>query len=264
MDNRNETKRANRRALPKFILIMAISMLAGFAAGFFSVRCGLDALADGIRTASAFFGARVAPWLMLALAVVLPALSVPIYGKARRRLDAWDGEDEQIPDAVDVGLSVVIWISGAALILSLFLLAAAYSGGLAAFDDETRTAPFFLSVFSLLITLLEVVVIQQKCVDAVKRTNPEKTVSVYDLRFQRKWMESSDEAERLMIGRCAYKAYSATHMVCLILAVLLAMCALLFDIGFLPSLAVCVVWIVNHSVYSREAVKYAKAGSMVL
>ena len=76
-------------------------------------------------------------------------------------------------------------------------------------------------------------------------------------------LEDCDEAEKLMIGKCAFKAYSATNLVCTILAIVLAVCALVFDIGFLPSLTVCLVWIVNLSVYCKEAMRYSKVGSKI-
>ena len=93
--------------------------------------------------------------------------------------------------------------------------------------------------------------------------NPEKTASVYDMKFQKKWMESCDEAEKNMIGKCAFKAYAATNTVCSILSIVLAICALVFGIGFLPSLVVCLIWIVNQSVYCKEALKYSKAGNKI-
>ena len=105
--------------------------------------------------------------------------------------------------------------------------------------------------------------IQQKCVDTAKQTNPEKKASVYDMQFQKKWLEDCDEAEKLMIGKCAFKAYAATNAVCTVLAIVLAVCALVFDIGFLPSLTVCLVWIVNLSVYCKEAMRYSKAGNKI-
>lgn len=111
--------------------------------------------------------------------------------------------------------------------------------------------------------MAEAIIIQQKCVDTAKQTNPEKKASVYDMRFQKKWMEDCDEAEKIMIGKCAFKAYSATNVVCTVLAIVLAVCALLFDIGFLPSLMVCLVWVVNISVYCKEAMRYSKAGNKI-
>ena len=71
------------------------------------------------------------------------------------------------------------------------------------------------------------------------------------------------EAEKIIVGKCAYKAYSATNAVCTVLSIVLAICAPVFGIGFLPSLAVCLVWIVNLSVYCKEAMRYSKAGNRI-
>ena len=105
--------------------------------------------------------------------------------------------------------------------------------------------PFFIGIASFFAIMIEVVIIQQKCVDAAKKTNPEKTASVYDMKFQKKWMDSCDETEKIMIGKCELKAYANTNTVCTVLSIVLAVCALVFGIGFLPSLVICLIWIVK-------------------
>lgn len=262
MDN-NEIRKANRKALPKFILIMVISMLGGGLIGFCTAKYGLHMLTDGMKSAGAFFGTYIASWLMLAVAVIVPVVCFPIYQSAKKLLSSWDGENEEISDSIDKKISVIIWITSAALILSYFLIAASYSGGFEAFENENNIVLFFIGIAAFLAIMIEAVIIQQKCVDGAKKTNPEKTVSVYDTKFQKKWMESCDEAEKMMIGKCAYKAYAATNTVCTVLAIVLAICALVFGIGFLPSLAVCLIWIVNQSAYCKEALRYAKFGNKI-
>ena len=262
MDN-TEIKRANREALPKFILVLVIAMIVGGVIGYFSGRFRLDTLADGLKGAGAFFGTHIAPWLMAALAVIVPVICIPIYQRAKKLLGTWNGEDEDVSDAIDRKLSAALWISGASLVLSYFLIAAAYSGGSATFDSKERIFLLFLAIAAFLIVMAETLIIQQKCVDATKQTNPEKKASIYDMRFQKKWMEDCDEAEKIMIGKCAYKAYTATNMVCAILAIVLAVCAMVFEIGFLPSLVVCLIWLVNLSVYCKEAIRYSRAGNKI-
>lgn len=261
MDQSNEIRKANRKALPKFILLMVISLLIGGGVGFFSAKYGLNALAGGMKSAGLFFGMNIAPWLMLAAAILMPAVCIPIYRHVKRLLREWDGENEEISDLIDGKLSVVIWLTSTLLILSFFLIAASYSGGFAIFENGNHTVPFFISVAAFFSVLVEVIIIQQKCVDAAKETNPEKTASVYDMKFQKKWMDSCDEAEKILIGKCAFKAYTATNMICGVLSIILAVCALTFDIGFIPSLAVCLIWIVNQSVYCKETLKFSKAGN---
>ena len=120
-----------------------------------------------------------------------------------------------------------------------------------------------MAVAAFIAVIIEVLIIGQKCVDAAKQINPEKKASIYDMKFQKKWLEDCDEAEKLLIGQCAFKAYSVTNKVCAVLAGILAVSALLFNIGFLPSLVVCLIWIINHSVYCTEAIRYSKAGNKI-
>lgn len=260
--NDNEIKQANRKALPKFLLIMIISSIIGGVLGFFSAKYGINTLAGGIKSVGAFFGTYIAPWLMLAIAIIVPVVCVPIYQSAKKLLSIWDGENEETSEAIDEKLSIAIWISSAALILSYFLIAASYSGGFEAFE-KIHTVLFSIGIVGFLGIMIETVIIQQKCVDTTKKMNPEKTASVYDTKFQKKWMDSCDKAEKIMIGKCAFKAYSATSTVCAVISIALAICALVFDIGFLPSLVVCIIWIVNQSVYCKEAVRYSKAGNKI-
>lgn len=260
---KDEIRNANRKALPKFLLALVVSMVIGGAVGYGSSKYGLDKMAGSITDVGMYFGTHIAPWLMVAIAVVVPVICIPIYRTAKKLLSAWDGEDEEISDAIDGKLSATIWISSASLVLSYFLIAASYSGGFAAFDSRERTIVFFVGIAAFFAIMVEMIIIQQKCVDTAKQTNPEKKASIYDMRFQKKWIEDCDEAEKIMIGKCAYKAYLATNTVCAILAIALAVCALVFNIGFLPSLVVCLVWIVSLSVYCKEAMRYAKAGNKI-
>lgn len=262
MDN-NEIKKANRKAMPKFILIMVISIIFGGVIGFFSAKYGLNGLSGSMKTAGQIFGMYIAPWMMVVMAIIVPVVSVFLYKGVKKLLSIWDGEDEEIPDSVDEKLSIIIWLTSAALIISFFLIAASYSGGFTTFENERTTLLFFVGIAAFFVILIESVIIQQKCVDAAKKTNPEKTASVYDTKFQKKWMDSCDEAEKILIGKCAFKAYSVTNTVCTVLAIVLAVCALVFEIGFLPSLVVCLIWIVNQSVYCKEALRYSKAGNKI-
>ncbi len=255
-NNKNEIKMANRRAMPMFILILIISAAIGFVLGWCAMEFGFSRMADGIKSAAAFFAMHIAPWLLVALAVALPVVSVPLYRSAKKLLAGWDGEEEAVPNTAEAKLSVLIWLSGTALIVSYFLIAAVYSGGLSLFENDVNIFPFFAAIAAFLAIMIEAVVIQQKCVDTVKRLNPEKTASIYDMKFQKKWLDSCDEAEKAIIGKCAFKAYQATNTACALLALLLTLSALIFGGGFLPSLVVCVIWLVNQSVYYKEAMKY--------
>ncbi len=261
--DKDEIKKANRKALPKFILIVIISAVVSGAVGYSSARYGLYNLSDDIKNIAGVFGMNIAPWLLLAVAIITPATSLPLYNKAKRLLAGWDGEDEAMADAVDDKLSTIVCLTNIALIISYFLISASYSGGFSVLDEGENILPFCVAIIAFLGVMTETIILQQKCVDSSKKINPEKTASVYDMKFQKKWLASCDEAEKIMVGKCAYKAYAETNTTCAIIAPALAVCALIFGTGFLASFVVCVIWIVSTSVYLKELRKYSKAGNKI-
>lgn len=253
---RNDIKKANRKAMPGFLLITLVGAIVGGIVGFYSAKYGVERLAGSMKSAGAFFGKYVSGWILLAIAVITPIVVIPVYQKAKRLLLAWDGEDESICDIAEKKLNVILMISSIVLICAFFLISATYSGGFAMIDKNFNM--YVLGIVAFLVILAEGIIIQQKAVDITKIMYPEKTASVYDLKFQKKWVESCDEAEKIMIGRCAFEAFKVTNSVCGALSVILAIGALTFDIGFLPSFVVCLIWLVNQCVYCRAAAKCSK------
>lgn len=259
----DEIKQANQKALPKFLLFAVVCTLVGGVIGYFSADVEPDSLVPMIKNAGAFFGTRIAPWLMLALAILVPIICFPLYRGAKKLAAAWDDEDEDLYNKIDQKLSVVLWLASTALILAFFLITAIYSVGMEDIDSANGVVFLFISIAAFFAIMVEATVFQQKCVDTTKQLNPEKKASVYDMQFQKKWMADCDEAEKIIIGKCAFKAYSATNIVCAVCAVVLAVCAPTFNIGFLPSLIVCLIWMVNLSVYCCEALRCSKTGNKI-
>lgn len=253
---RDEIKEANRKAMPRFLLLVLVGAIVGGIVGFYSAKYDVDQLAGSMKSAGAFFGKYVSSWILLAIAVITPIVVIPVYQKTKRLLLAWDGEDESVCDIAEKKLNMVLLINGIALISAFFLISATYSGGFAMIEKHLNM--YVLAIVAFLVILAEGIITQQKVVDIIKIMYPEKTASVYDLKFQKKWVDSCDEAEKIMIGRCAFEAFKVTNSVCGALSVILAISALMFDIGFLPSFVVCLIWLVNQCVYCRAAAKCSK------
>lgn len=261
--NKAEIKQQNRKAMPKFIVIMTLSVLIGGAFGFCTSYYGLNGFSGKLTAAGTYFSSRMAHWLLLAMALVQPAVCLPLYFQGKRMVMHWDGEDDAAAEKAEEKLSIVMWISGAAMILGYFLIAAAYMAGNSIFTGKDVLFGFWLSIVAFVALMVENTLLQQRSVDLTKRLYPEKTASVYDTHFRKKWLDSCDEAEKIMIGQSAYKAYIAGNQVCHALAAILAISALVFGTGALPSLAVCAVWMVMQCVYSREAMRLSRAGSQI-
>ncbi|MDE6589423.1 MAG: DUF3169 family protein [Oscillospiraceae bacterium] len=262
-DNSDSIRQENKKALPKFILMGVGGIILGLVLGIALVFLGFEDFAGTLSAAGASFTINIAPWLLMALPILELALCLPIYFGANKRITAWDGEDEAVSGEIEARLSVGIWITGMANVLDFFLVAAQFSGFVEMEGNTMRTAPviFFGGLGAFLVTLYVTAVLQQKLVDATKKMNPEKHGSVYDTKFQKKWLESCDEAERAVIGQCALKAYQAVAITCLVLWAVLTLGGMFFSWGFMPAMTVCVIWGVSQSVYCYWAIRLSKPGA---
>ena len=259
-NNDDAIKQENKKAMPKFILIVILSLALGGALGVALVFLNLENFGDALNAAALFFTNHVAPWLIIALPVAQLAVCLPIYFSAKKQLAAWDGEDEVVSGEAEARLSVCIWITGLCTVAAFFLLAAMFAGFVDnAGTEQMMPAPlFFGGLAAFLADLFVPMILQQKLVDLTKQLNPEKKGSVYDTKFQKKWYDSCDEAERAIIGQCAFKAYQAMCRVCLGLWAVFALGGMFFNWGFLPALAVCVVWGAGQSAYAYWTLKLSR------
>lgn len=267
MSNDNDAiRQANKKALPKFLAIMAVCMVGGVILGIATVSLvslgDLSGLGDMFAAAGLFLTNKVAVWLLIAVPVLELALCLPIDRNARKRIEQWDGEDERVSDEIENRLSVCIWIGSLATVVEFFLLSVLISGFVSRAGTQEMMPPlvFFGGLAAFLAELIVCVAIQQRMVDAAKKLAPEKQGSVYDVKFAQKWLASCDEAERAMIGQCAFKAYQAMTWACMALWLVFALGGMIFDLGFLPSLAVCVVWGTGQVAYAYWCWKLGQSG----
>ena len=264
MNDRNaEIRQANRKALPKFILFTIACVLVSAVAGFCAAWFGLEQLTGALARLGRSFSLYAAPWLMVACAILRPALCIPMYRSAKLLLSSWDGEEESLLETIDRKLTHAQWINNLFNVLIYFLFGAVFSIGVFAVKDLGGVM-FILSLLAFLVGLIEGLMLERRMVDFSKQISPEKEGSVYDFNFRKKWLNSCDEAEKIMIGQCAYKAYQASNTTCMILWIIFVLSAMFFDTGFLPVLVVCVIWGVSLSVYTHWTIKLSKSGRIDL
>ena len=252
MNNNDEIKQANQKALPKFLLIMLISLAIGCVIGLVGIMAllavGEENVADALAKAGTVFSVDVAPWLLAACAAAQLICGLAFTAKVKAILAGWDGEDETVSDRADRALSTGMWINSILATLTMFLFAAFYSVGFAV--STGSKARFFGTMVLFLAALAITILFQQRYVDLTKRMYPEKKASVYDPKFQKEWFSQCDEAERAAIGQCSYRAYQAVNNACIALWLVFTLAGMFLGTGFLPVLAICAIWAVGQSVYT--------------
>lgn len=251
---KSKEKSDNRRALPKYILVLFIAAFFGALAGFAAGIVGAGNLSESIKTAVNTALTAAAPWGIPVTSVVFLGLGWWFYTKARRLYSTWDGEAEEPVDTAEETLSWALLMSAIALLWDFFFLSALVVCGAGSLLEQLGGVALFL------VSVVVIVVHQQKVVDLTRRINPEKQGSIYDLKFQKKWIDSCDESEKRQIGQACYKAYRAATNTCLWLWVVLLVVHYAFDTGLLPIAAVLVVFGVLQVVYTLECIRLSRKG----
>lgn len=256
-----EKKVENKKAGKAFIVIMIAALLLGAFLGFIAVIMA-NRMESGNLTAE-----MVSMFVMKGLAMAAPyvmwltgaaALGYGIFAikKGKKEFAQWDMEDEAVIDKIDTRMNIAIVLSNNILILAYFLFAA---HTLAVVRNFYRNGiMFILTLLAMVIIITGYLLLQQKMIDFVKEMNPEKKGSVYDMKFQDKWMNSCDEAEQIMIYKAAYKAYAKVNTLCMGLFVFFFFLSIILKLGLLPIAIVLGIMVYSQLVYLSEAAKYGK------
>ncbi len=245
----DKVKKENRRALPKFFLVIVLAGIFGGMLGFGAGVAGRSGAAEAAAAWLEQFWRTVTPWAIPVSSAVLLGGGWRQYRAAGRLFAAWDGEDETAIDAADEKLNWALLLTALTLILDFFFMAA---------SQVYRMRASLAVVGCFILSMAAVTILQQKTVDLTKRMNPEKRGSVYDMKFQKKWMESCDEAEQRQIGQAAYRAYSVTTQACIGIWLALVVLSFVFDLGILPVFVVTLVWGIQQVSYILACIRLGK------
>lgn len=141
-------------------------------------------------------------------------------------------------------------LSAVQLLINLFFMAA-----VAVYYMEKNGLPI---VAEFIVSCGLVIFAQQKSVDLTRKMNPEKRGSVYDSKFQKKWLESCDESEQRQIGQACYRAYMVTTRVCIGVWMALVLLSMVYRISLLSVFVLLLVWGTMQTVYTLECIRLSR------
>ena len=244
--NTDTIKKENKKALPKLLITVLISMVLGGIIGFFSGAANESGLSDAVVSIVNKGLYTICPWGIPAVGFILLLPAYVIYRKAKKLYSGWDGEDEILPDQVDNLLNWCILLTTIFMLINFFFMSVCM---------VCRSESILLVTVELIAATALIVVLQQRIVDLTRKMNPEKRGSIYDRNFQKKWIESCDEAERRQIGEAAYKAYLTTNAACISLWVVLFFVHIIFNTGLLSTFVVLLLWGIMQASYVLSCIK---------
>jgi hypothetical protein len=258
MNKQNKkSSKSNRKILLIFIAILAASMVGGFIFGRLMVRAEETVtLVNFARDTREFF-VRAIPVLFVIASVLGMILSLTSFLRCNamyKKLQN-DRENDDLWDALEEKLNqpIILTNSFYMVILCLFFCCL-ITENRAAYSSAVFIAIFLLFVASCVMGIL----IPKMTIDIEKKLNPEKQGNVLDLEFQKVWMDSCDEAQKMIAYKAGYKAFQSTNAACLVLILAAFICSVAFQTDLVALIFVCIIWFVNNLSYMIRAAKLEK------
>lgn len=258
----SESKLSRKKEDKKYFGIMMIVFVLAAVAGFGSARLMDKLTENGVpRISNEFIEVMsyVLPGIFAGINIILAIIAIIFISKAKKELKKWDGEDEEVADEIDGKLGLPLSMSSIVMILDYFLFAACAHLDVLAEEREPLPKLYFIIVIAIfLVAFIIIMIVQKNCVDLTKDMNPEKKGSVYDTNFSKKWEESCDEAQKLIIYKASSIAYKVMNSICSVMWIICLTLDLFFNIGIMPVVVVTVIWLAGVIAYLVAAGKLEK------
>lgn len=254
-DNMKAEKKKDKKIFIKYLAMLAIFFLfgmgCGVAAKFLGDMAGNYESAFEVLTRALGYAV---PVIFIVGNISIFLVSLRIYHKARKMGDMWDGEEETLIDELERLQNYPILLSNIALICNFVFFAV----NIELTIDQIKSGGsllFWMNIVVFLVSYgLEMIVIKL-VYDLEKKLNPEKKGNVFDMHFNRKWLESSDEAQKQIIYISAYSAYQAANKACAVLCAIAVAAQLCLGTGVFPIICICTIWIVLVVTSTRMTMK---------
>ncbi len=257
-----KNRQEDKKSFKPFIIIMVICFVVGIGAGKTThiIEDNLEAIRAAVEQAEVVL-AYVLPSIFLFINIAEFALVLGIVKRQEKRLKEWDGEDEEILDDIERKLDFPLNVTNAVQILGLFLFAACIHIDISVeLPKLHENIIFWVIIIDLMASLIICTMFQKRMVNLVKVMNPEKNGSIFDVDFNKKWEESCDEAQKMVMYRSSYKAFRVSNMMCCLLWVIGIVTDFAFHTGLFPIAIVLLIWLVQLLVYSKESTRLERGG----
>lgn len=254
-------KKVNKKINLKIYIIFAVMILASLLGGFLAGRLAAvnkDTL-DGINWDHIWWiTADTLPIVYGVLMLATFVVSFVMYGKIKRMIRGWDGEDEDVIVDIESRITTASYLPCVIVFVGLVLFPVCIYAVDRTYSDGRGTFLTVLSELVFLISMALYCVVEKLVIDEEKKLNPEKSGNIFDMHFRRDWENTSDEAELIMIAKSSKKGFMTGIKAGFVMWILTFMSMFAFDTGVMPIVAVGLVLIVMYVAYCREFVRLQK------
>lgn len=235
----------------KYLLILLASGLFGGVIGIGMMMASNYSGVIGDKV-TAFMSTIIPPaqWIVFLL---LAAVSIVLYIAALgyvKKLEK-NREDDATAQKANSLLSLGLTICSATLIICYWLFGLSVT-------LPIGPGQVLVGTGWLVLMLIYYSVYMAYGVKLVKRINPEKHGDPLDLKFQKDWMSSCDEGEKMVVYQAAYYSHRLVGGVLLAVWVVTVMCSLFFGLGGYAVTVITIIWLAHTMGYQYYAMKLDK------
>jgi hypothetical protein len=253
----NNDKKSNHKILIIFISILAVSAVGGYIAGRVVARAERNVSLVNLACEVKEFLVGATPFVFIVVSILGIIISLVSFMRCQvmyKKLQN-DKENDDLWDALEEKLNQPMILSSAfcLVVLCLFLCCMVI-----ACQEQYQPVLFIAISLSFVADYVVVIVIQKLIIDIEKELNPEKRGNVLDVNFQKVWMNSCDEAQKMIVYKAGYKAYLSTNVACLILVLVAFIYSSIVKTDLVALIFVCIILFVNNMSYLLRAARLEK------
>lgn len=257
MKNKKENK---IKTFTIFIAVMVVLYVAGWIFGRLIARGERNGSLERMISFLKNDFVKAIPPFYLLLTVASSIIVFVLYMQCKRMYKTLQAnpEDDDLWDCLENKMNQPLLISNVMQIIDIFFFGCiVWAASFASYGRNGGYETVVLAIDCVLFFALIVVnlVISRGLIEIEKKLNPEKRGNVFDLKFNQVWLESCDEAQKLIAYQAGYASFKNTNFACTIMWVLAFVGMFMFKTGIFPLLAVCAIWLVSSVSYMLRAAK---------
>jgi hypothetical protein len=243
-------KQKNKHYASNFGKSMLLGGLGGLvlAIGFSALGYFMN---KGSFTNLAEFICQQMIWIHLAIGVVIEGLVAYLYFGSKKLLSHFETNDdnETLELEFDDKIAVALLINTVFTALNFVLFG---------ISIDERNPHDLYSILLFLAFAALAVTIEVKSIQLIQKKDPTKKADPSSIKFDKQWINSCDEAERLKIYKSSYHTYITMKYALVILIGFCLIAKMELQTGNLPILLVGGIWIFQSMTYGIYAQFHTK------
>lgn len=260
MKNNINAKKSNITAFITFIAVFLAVCVAGYFSGRMTARMEGAASFEQVTQSIKEFMIHALPIVFLVVSVLAILIMMISYLSCKsmyKKLQN-DRDNDDLWDLLEDRLNVPVILSSVFSIIDICLFfCLLYVSMLTGYgkNEFYQNVLMIVGFYVFVIASVMEIVIPKLVLDIEKKLNPEKQGNILDYKFQKVWMKSCDEAEKMIAYKAGYKACLNTNITCTVLCMVAIAVMFLFKTDVMAFVFVCIIWLVNNLSYMLKAAK---------